>query len=238
MSLLKSFILLKTIFISIFIFLFIQTLSAQTASTTAADSGFQFNGSTQITSHFIYRGLSYTDKDPGLNTNMNFNFGPQFKLGLFGSNVKFSDTHLWIALDATVMVQFSADVGLNIYFKQNQFFKIKDRNYNSFGAQLTLYDFLILYENLSNWEGTKTSATYYQLAYKYDLGSNFKFEPALGYTIQKANLKNYFDLRLPVNYESNHSAIYGAFITLTSSPGQFSDKRGQMGFGATLSFAY
>lgn len=199
---------------------------------------FGLSGHAQLTSHFVHKGLSYTDKDPGLNTSFFFNLGPQFKFGFFGSNVKFDETHLWLSFRGEVKVNFSPTVEMDLYYHDDHYFRSSQRNGNILGTKLFISGIKLQFEMLSNWEGSKTRSQYFATGYDFDFFYGLLLGTHLGYTTQNTELKNYFDGRLGLIYRTERSGVYDIFITSTSSPSQFENKRGQTAYGASAAFEF
>lgn len=200
---------------------------------------FGLSGHAQLTSHFVHKGLSYTNKDPGLNTSFFFNLGPQFKFGFFGSNVKLDDAHLWLSFRGEVKINFSQSVEMDLYYHDDHYFRSSERNGNLLGTKLFFSGVKAQFEMLSNWEGTQARGQYYATGYDFNFIYGLLLGTHLGYTTQNSeDLKNYFDARIGLIYKTNRSGIYDVFVTTTSAPSQFANKRGQTAYGVSASFEF
>jgi uncharacterized protein (TIGR02001 family) len=159
---------------------------------------YKLTGEAELLTHFVHHGLSQTNQDPSLHGSFWFNFGPQFRLGIWGSNTNFegSDIHLWMRFSADVKVDFNENAQLFITYNQNQFYKSSARNGNTVGLDLGLFKYHIIYEIESNWDGTSTGSSYYAFQKNTDVFSTYKWNNQVGYSMVKATgYSNYFDLR-------------------------------------------
>lgn len=184
---------------------------------------YQTEGTTSILSHFVRHGLSQTNKDPSLQTSIFIPVGPQFRIGLWGSNVSYEglDNHILIRIPVELKLEFNKDVNLTIGYSANQYYKSHGRDGNTTSLQLNVFDYLIVHELESNWEGTETKSKYFAFNKTFTFGGDFNWENQLGYTIISVeNLQNYFDIMTAVSGRANN-LIYKFTVTATSNPGQF-----------------
>lgn len=198
---------------------------------SAADEGgrtggtptFLLNGSAELLSHYVDHGLSQTNNAPALQGSFWFNFGPQFRVGLWGSNVNYKNgsEHLALKPSADLKVNFTSNTDLVLSYSQNLYYSTSNRNGNTLGLHLTTFGYRINYEAESNWEGTNSSATYYSLGKTFEIGRGFKWTNDVGYTMVQVNsMSNFFDLRSFVGYKLGQ-LFYQLGVTTTSNPGQF-----------------
>ncbi|MEK6773745.1 MAG: TorF family putative porin [Bdellovibrionota bacterium] len=219
-------------FCLLILFLAISNMSkAQTPGTTDAKNSmnspsYKLEGNAQLTSNFVSRGLTQTNKDPGLQSAFWFNFGPQFRLGIWGSNVHYEgiDSHIWVRLNGDIKIDFSANANLVVKYSNNNYFPSNSRNGNTLGLHLDIYNVKVLYEMESNWEGTSTSSTHFAFQKTFDVFGSWKWDNQLGYSMLKVDTsQNYFDLRSFIG-SSNGAFEYKAGATWTSSPSQFNGR--------------
>lgn len=186
-------------------------------------SQYQTEGNASILSHFVHHGLSQTNKDPSLQTSLYLAVGPQFRVGLWGSNVSYEglDNHILIKIPAELRLEFNKDVNLTLGYSLNQYHKSRIRDGNTTALQLNVFDYLIIHELESNWEGTETKSKYFAFNKSFKVSNDFLWENQLGYTvISVENLQNYFDLMTAISGKTNN-LTYKLAITATSNPGQF-----------------
>lgn len=221
--------------------LFIFTLNAYGQTPGTADTkspnapSYKLEGNAQLTTNFVSRGLTQTNKDPGLQSTFWFNFGPQFRLGLWGSNVHYEgyDTHAWIRLNGDIKIDFSSNSNLVLKYSNNNYFAGNSRNGNTMGLHLDIYGYKVLYEMESNWEGSSTSSTHFAFQKTYEVFGDWKWDNQIGYSMLKVtNFQNYFDLRSFIG-SSSGTFEYQAGVTWTSSPSQFAG-RGDLFFAAII----
>lgn len=73
---------------------------AATAEAPLSEYG-EFAGSIGLYSDYVYRGVSQTAEDPALQGNLDFLFNNGLKIGVWGSNVRFTDASLELDVYAT-----------------------------------------------------------------------------------------------------------------------------------------
>lgn len=200
---------------------FIIILFALNSALAADDSSATFNmkGDVALLSHYVEYGLSQSDKSPALQSSLWFSFGPQFRLGLWGSNTNYqnSDDHFNLRLMADIKVNFSSTSGLTIAYSDSKYFKGGDHNGNILGLHLNFSDFRILYDKLSNWQGTKNSSTRYAFSYAAHIWNAWEWINEAGYnTPDVTTLKPYFDLRTALGTKWG-SAFFEGSVTGTSA---------------------
>ena len=100
-----------------------QTPGTADAKNSMNSPSYKLEGNAQLASNFVSRGLTQTNKDPGLQSAFWFNFGPQFRLGIWGSNVHYEgiDSHIWIRLNGDIKIDFSANANLVMKYSNNNY---------------------------------------------------------------------------------------------------------------------
>lgn len=202
---------------------FLAASSAWSQAARDAKSDYQTEGTTSILSHYVHHGLSQTNKDPSLQTSIFIPVGPQFRIGLWGSNVSYPglDNHIMIKIPVELKLDFNKDVDLKIGYSLNQYFKSRVRNGNTTHLHLTVFDYLIIHEIESNWEGSDTKSKYFAFNKTFRVFGDYNWENQLGYTvINMENLQNYFDVMTGIGGKTN-KLIYKFTLTATSKASQF-----------------
>lgn len=202
------------------------TILFSTLVTLAAKANSPSNtlsGDVRLLSQYVENGLSQSDKTPALQAEFLFNLGPQFRLGLWGSNTNYQDSEdrFNLRIKADIKVDISSQAHLLLCFNQSQYYNGGDRNGSMFGVHLNLQKARILYDSYSNWEGSKKRSLRYALGHNMDVGGSWKWDNELGYNSPTlSSIKPYFDGKTGLG--SNFGAIFleGA-ITGTSESSQF-----------------
>ncbi len=201
---------------------------------------FKMSGDVSLLTNYVEHGLTQTDKDPSLQGAFSFNFGPQFKLGVWGSNVNFDSTeHFLLKINAELRIQISSKTDFKVGYLKNQYFKTDSRDGSTTYLVVTSHGYRVRYEQTSNWEGSDESATYYSFGKMFDLDQNWKWDNEVGYTMisDVPNIENYFDVRTAFLYKGGSNITYQIAATTTSATSQFN---GQGDFfvllGASTSF--
>lgn len=185
---------------------------------------FKMTGDVSLLTNFVEHGLTQTDKDPSLQGAFSFNFGPQFKLGVWGSNVNYNSTeHFLLKVNAELKVVVSNTTDFKIGYFNNQYFKTDVRNGTTTYLVITSHGYRIRYEQNSNWEGHDESSTYYSFGKMYDLSQSWKWDNEVGYTMisDVPSIENFFDLRTAFLYKGGSNITYQITATATSAPSQF-----------------
>lgn len=159
---------------------------------------YKLSGDAELTSHFVYQGISQTNKNPGLLGSFWFNFGPQFRLGVWAANTNYegSSSHLWLKLNSDIKINFSTDVDLVLTYSQNQFYSPETRNGNTIQFNLNLMSYHVIYQIQSNWEGTQSGATSFAFQKSMKIFTSWDWDNRLGYTqVKSSDHSSYFDLK-------------------------------------------
>lgn len=185
---------------------------------------FKMNGEVSLLTNYVDHGLTQTNKDPSLQAAFGFNFGPQFKMGVWGSNVNFDSTeHFLLKINAELKVLISTKTDFKLGYYNNQYFKTDTRNGNTTYLVITSHGYRIRYETNSNWEGSDERSTYYSFGKIFDLSQDWKWDNEVGYTMIEdiPSMENYFDLRTSFQYKGGNNIIYQITATGTSKAAQF-----------------
>lgn len=202
---------------------------------------YRFSGDAQLLTHFLDRGLSITDNNPALAASFLFNFGQQFRVGFWGSNISnvtSKDDHLWLKFIADVKIEFSTDSTFLAYVHDDHFYKESIRNGQAYGINFEYKSYMSQLEWLRNYQGTKSGAVYMRLGKNFPLYRKVLPGIFAGYTMQNsAGYLNYLDLKATANYTVTSSFELEAGITAVTNSTQF-DGRGNAAiyFGVKLNY--
>lgn len=189
---------------------------------------FKLSGAAELMTNYVNRGLTETDKDPALQAAFWFNFGPQFRMGLWGSNVGYegSETRFLLRANADVKINFSPTTNMIILVNNNNYFKPEGRNGWIYGAHINMSNLKFILESESNWAGTTSQMTYFALGYEADLDEKWKWPSQVGYSQIKAdNYSNYIDFRTGIHYKSSVNIRYKLDMTgLLNNAAQFNGR--------------
>ena len=111
-----------------------------TQGSLAADGStptFKLSGDVTLLSHYVENGLSQTENSPSLQGSFWFNFGSQFRLGLWGSNTNYEvgNDNFNLRFNADIKVNLTENTHLKIAYSDSKFYKAGDR----YGTFLALY---------------------------------------------------------------------------------------------------
>lgn len=184
---------------------------------------FQMSGDVALLSHYIENGLSQSDHSPALQGSFWFNFGPQFRLGLWGSNTNYenSDDHFNLRLNADIKVSFSNTTHMVITYSKSQFYNGGQRNGELLGGHFQFGDYRVLYENNSNWEQTEKRNSRYAFGKASSVFGTWRWDNEVGYNSPNVDdVKAYFDGRTGLGTKWGVVFIEGA-LSGTSESSQF-----------------
>lgn len=185
---------------------------------------FKLSGGAELMTNYVHRGLTETDKDPALQASFWFNFGPQFRMGLWGTNVGYegSDTRFLLKMNADVKVNFSETSHMIIMASKNNYFKPEDRNGWTYGLHFGFSKYKVLIENETNWHGTNSQLVYYALGYEHEINEKWIWPTEIGYSqMRDDHYSNYFDFRTGIHYKSSVNIRYKLDFTGATNAGQF-----------------
>lgn len=213
-------------------FLWVSFSWSQSAGSGSTQPTYRLNGEATLASNFVEKGLTQTKGDPGLQTAFWFNFGSQFKMGLWGANVRYENTpttHFWLKGNADVRVDFSQDAKLNIVYSENKFYKDNDRSGHLLGLHFDFWGWKIIYDMESNWEGTGEKSTYTGVGKDIPVWGEYVWTNQAGYQMPEAEgVSSFFDLRTGIGMKAKDFILIGA-LTYTNATGEFK-KQGEMAF--------
>lgn len=200
---------------------------------------FRMTGDIALLSNYIDHGLTQTNKDPSLQGAFSFNFGPQFKLGVWGSNVNYQGPeHFLLKLNAELKVAFSSTSDAKLGYYDNRYFKTTTRDGSTLYLTVNTYGYKFRFESNTNWEGTNLATTYYAIGKVFDINTNWKWDNEVGYSILNSKTyADYFDARTVAIYKGGSNVMYHLGLTASSNPGQFNGTGDIMPYvGAAVSF--
>jgi hypothetical protein len=231
---------MKFIYISLLILSLTTVSFAQDkAKKSVSNSG--ISGEAQVLTQYMVKGLAYSDNNPAMNASFLASFGSQVKLGLWGSNISnlsAVDDNFWLKFVGDIKIEFTDTFFTDVYFYDNHFYKSNQRNGTVAGTRFSYNFYEIVFEWLSNFEGTKTNAEYINLGKLFDYKQNFKFGGYLGFTNSHSDtLSSYLDIRAVGQYIVNSASYVEIGATYNSNNSQFG-KRGDPAFYLGVKFAY
>ncbi len=229
----------------LFLFIFSAPccLFAQQQAQDSNSPSFRLTGDAELTSNFVERGVTQSDRDPALQAAFWFNFGPQFRAGIGGTNVGYegSESRFRLMYNADIKVPFSERTDLTIVVSNHNYYKPDNRNGWVYGLHLRLYEkWKIKYESITNWEGTTKQVNYIAGSYEYDLSERWRLPTQLGYSMVPTDIagyNSYYDLRTGAHFVQNTALRYKIDLTYNSSASQFGNRAGIfLILGAQLAF--
>lgn len=183
------------------------------------------SGDAQLVSHFIVKGLSYSDNNPALNASFVTKLHPQIKLGIWGSNISnlnAPDDNFWLKVFSRINIDFSDRFFFSIFLTDNRFYKSEPRNGQTFGGDFNYKSYEFGLELQNNYEGTKSTAEYLWFGKLFEYRGGFKYGGYGGVTIsQSSAYQSYFDFRIVGQYIFNAISNAEIGLTFNSNSAQF-----------------
>lgn len=213
-----------------------ENVFAQVSQTSAKDGkgeagtkpNYSINGSALLTSNYVEQGLTMSDGNPAFNGLFLVNLGSQFSFGFWGSNVSNLDSNsqnVWIKYIAEANVDFQSNFRATFYFQDHHFYTSSARNGQRFGARIKYMRFEGFVETQTNFEGTGTSAFYFQTQFTKKYTDKYGLTLAAGYTNQNSSqYSDYLDLKAEGFYQPIATIKSDLGITLPSNTNQFGSR--------------
>ena len=212
--------------------LHVSTAWSQQKSDSRSDKGNKLYGEASIVSNYVDKGVTQSDKAPALQAGFGYQMGPQARLGLWGSSVKFPSggENLNLRFYADVKMDFTSNTNLILKYTFNRFFQADQHNGTILGLDFASFGYHVLFEMDDNFEGQKSGgATWYAFKKDFQLPASFILTPQLGYTqTTVSGYNSYFDTRVSLGYKFA-DVFYELVNTYNSNSSQFSG-RGEMAF--------
>lgn len=217
--------LLTTVFLTTYCLAQDKDREREKAKSIAFGTDSPVSGDAQLVSHFIVKGLSYSDNNPAMNASFVAKLHPQIKLGLWGSNVSnlnAADDNFWLKIFSRINIDFSDRLFFSLFLSDNRFYKSDIRNGQTFGADFNYRHYEFGLELMSNFEGTQSPAGYLWFGKLYDYRANLKWGGYAGSTItQSATYQSFLDFRIVGQYLFNTISNAELGVTFNSNSAQF-----------------
>ncbi|MGZ3770731.1 MAG: TorF family putative porin [Bdellovibrio sp.] len=209
-----------------FIIIILTTAHLSLAAEGDASTSSKLYGDVSLLSHYVQNGLSQTDKAPALQASFWYNFVPQFRLGLWGSNVYYqnSNDNFNLRINSDVRVDFTSNFHAFLSYTHSEYYNSGNHSGGIFGIRLNFSNYRILYNSYSNWEATEKSAKRFAFGVVSNVFTNWKWDNEAGYnTTEVTSIQPYFDFRSGLGFQWSSVFLEGA-ITGTSSSSQFNGR--------------
>ncbi|MEK2689972.1 TorF family putative porin [Bdellovibrio sp. GT3] len=203
-------------FIITFIGLNSYSFAAENSSPT-----FKMDGQVSLLSQYVENGLNQTDGSPALQGSFWFNFGPQFRLGLWGSNTNYEvgDDNFNLRANGDIKINFTQESNAILSYSHSTFYQDGERNGNILGLHLNFGTYRVKYEAFSNWEGTHKKSARIGFGKSTQVFTSWIWDNEAGYnTPDVDSISSYFDLRTGIGTTWGVIFFEGA-VTGTSAAG-------------------
>ncbi len=162
---------------------------ADEAAGEEAESNLSWNLS--LTSDYVFRGVTQTDRDPALQGGADYKFGSSgWYIGVWGSNVDFVDpigpdieVDTYVGYNTDLNDSWNFDAGLYRYNYIGENDGYGNIDYNELIGKLTYKEWLTFTLAYSDdYVNSGDSEIYYNVAGSWDIGHGFSLNAGVGYT--------------------------------------------------------
>jgi uncharacterized protein (TIGR02001 family) len=165
--------------------------AAEAEDEAIAEEESNFSWNAAVTSDYVFRGVSQTDRKPAVQGGIDYSFGDTgFYVGAWGSNVDYGDGTPDVELDT--YIGWNADVSdstnLDVMLvRYNYFGEDEDTfghiDYNELIGALTWNEMLTFTAAYTDdYANTDESSTYFNITGEWDVGDAFTFSAGVGRT--------------------------------------------------------
>lgn len=211
---------------------FSQTSFAQATGAAGGAGGPRVYGDIKLTSDYVEKGLTQTDKNPAVIAGFGYWFGSQGRIGVQASNVKYQtfDSTMRADVFGEYKFMFTQNADLKLKTVYSQYSPAAGRNNLMTGLDQNLFTYHFLFEHDDNFEGSKTRRDWFAFHKDWDLGPGYFLSVTIGYSmLQETGLKNYFDTRIGAGLTSGNF-FAGVYHCYNSQSSQFQNGQGDMAF--------
>jgi uncharacterized protein (TIGR02001 family) len=182
---------------------------AQEAALVAAEApASNWSWSVNVTSDYVYRGITQSNYDPALQGGVNYAFGDSgFYAGLWASNVDFADsdgpdieTDSYIGWATDLSDDWGFDAMLTHYAYLGSNLAYGNIDFNQLDMKLTFKEMLTLTVSYSNdYVNGDYSYKYYGLSGSHEVGAGFSLNASFGHSIFSDGNGSYDDYNIGVS---------------------------------------
>ena len=217
-----------TILLIVLKLLFSPSAHAQTKTDDQLPAG-KIYGEVNLLTNYIENGYTQTEKSWAMQAGLGYKWS-QFRMGLWGSTVKFPDSSddLNLRLLMAYKFIFTTSADLVARYDFNRYYPAGNRNGGIIGLDLNLFKYHVLYEKNSNWENLG-EVTRWGFMHDWAIPWNLMLNLNAGYNMMDIpDYSSYFDVKTTV---SARYADVNYFIgnSYNSNPGQ-ANGRGDLAF--------
>lgn len=186
-----------------------------------------------VTSDYVFRGISQTDREPALQGGLDYAFGDSgFYVGVWGSNVDFADgdgpdieVDSYVGYSADVSESWNMDFSVVHYAYLGEQDVYGSLDYNEFFAKATwneMLTFTVAYAN--DYSNLDFSSLYYNVAGTWDVGNDFAVNAGVGRTNFSDDNGSYTDWNLGISRQFGPvNAAVNYYDTNADDDGNLSD---------------
>jgi len=177
-----------------------------------------FVGGVTLTTEYILRGISQTDKDPAVQGNIDFVAGG-FYAGVWGSNVEVSaiglgiETHAEFDLYAGYLWQGDSGFGWELGAIHYEYPSHEEINYEEYYAALLYKAFKVKYSYADDFLGFGGEGHYVDSTLDIPLGQGFNLGLHVGFSsfAEIVGLRDYYDYRGGLGYTKGAVTVEVAY---------------------------
>lgn len=185
-------------------------------------------GTASFMTNYVDKGVTQTDGSWAMQTELGYQFGSVVRMAIWGSNVKYPTNSESLNLRGYINLHLDFTTGFSseLRYSNSRYFQSEDRNGNIVDLDFNIFDYKLLLQQDSNWEGSHTTSTWIAGEKDFSIPWNLIFTPRVGYTqVSASGASSYFDIKLELSYKISDLLLQSA-VTYNSSASQFNGRGG------------
>lgn len=178
-------------------------------------------GEIGLTTNYVDRGITQSNKGPSLNAGLGYHFGGQGKIGLEAASVNYPNesANVEMRVFGEYKFVFSQNADLRLRDDLVRYFSEDTRSKMLVSLDQNIMGYHILVSREDNFEGTKKPRNWFALHKDWPFGTSYQLTGTVGYSMVE-NYDAFFDALAGVNYLVSNMT-FGLSTTYVSSSSQF-----------------
>lgn len=178
-------------------------------------------GEIGVTTNYVEKGITQSNKGPSLNAGLGYLFGPQARIGFQAASVTYPNESASVQMSLLGEYKFIFGAGQDLKVRNNfyRYFSESLRNKVQVNLDYTYVAHHILYMYEDNFEGTRGVRNWYGYSRDIAYSPTYKIPFTVGYSMA-SGYTSYFDTKVGFAYFSPNITA-GVYNTFVSSSSQF-----------------
>jgi uncharacterized protein (TIGR02001 family) len=178
-------------------------------------------GEIGLTTNYVDRGITQSNKGPSLNAGLGYHFGSQGKIGLDAASVNYPNesANVEMRVFGEYKFVFTSTADLRVRDDLVRYFSDGNRNKMLVSLDQNIMGYHILVSREDNFEGTKKPRNWFALHKEWPYGTSYQILGTVGYS-QVADYDAFFDVLAGINYLVSNMT-FGLSTTFVTPSSQF-----------------